>query len=197
LTRFSLAAYKTGGRHQGKFSVCVWQVVSVHPDSVRNTFSYLNQVGHCPHLIWDPVSGDMVFASTPYQAGSLFTPEINRAGHPLFQIAVLGDREKPFTDTPLEGSEIVFKTLKRLGVPPVWPKGPPSLSGHSTAVFSGIPAAGHYSVDQLDAAFLGTGPIDIGRLMYDEPLPFEIDVPDGDEDIDQNPDWYPDWDDES
>lgn len=169
----------------------MWQVVSVHPDSARNTFDYLNQVGRCPHYVWDPVSGDLIQGIELYDAGCLYSKDINQAGRPLVEIAVLGDRDRPFTDTPLKGYGTLFKALESVRVPQTWPKGPPSLPAQTVSVFKGITAPGHYSIDQLDSSFLGTGPIDIGRLMR-EPMPVEVDVPDGDEEIPQDPDWYPD-----
>jgi hypothetical protein len=191
LTHSFFPAYKTGGKHEGELPVCVWQVIEIHPDSVKNTFDYLNHIGRCPHLVWDPVSGDVIQGLPPYVAGSLFSQEINRAGKPLIEVAVLGHRGDPFTDGPMKGYRWLFKALESWGVPQVWPKGPPPFAAHSVNVFKGISAAGHYSIDQLDSAFLGTGPIDIGRMMR-EPLPVEVDVPDGDFEIPQDWDWYPD-----
>lgn len=162
----SFPAYRNGGEHLGSNPVCVWQVLSAHIDSAVNTFKYLNTMGRCPHIIWDPIEGTTIFPLPFDKAGCLFSKEVNQAGLPLIQVAVLGTREMPFTDSPLKGAVEVFKHLKDHGVPSLWPKGPPSLYGHSRAL-QGYLEAGHYSIDQIDSAFPGTGPIDVRKLSYE------------------------------
>jgi hypothetical protein len=162
-------AFRSGGSHLGKNPIAVWQVVSVHQDSIKNTFDYLNYLGHCPHYLWKPDTGEVLQCLDLDEAGRLFSKDINQGGYPCIQIAVLGDRTKPFTDDPLNGGASIFKALKDRGVPEVWPKGPPSLKGGYTEVFRGTLEAGHYSVDQLDPAYLGVGQIDIRKLGYAVP----------------------------
>lgn len=147
--------------------VCVWQVVAVHPDSVKFTFNYLNQMGHSPHFVWNPFNGDLIECIPLDEAGTLFSRSVNQAGSPLVQIAVVAERETPFTSSLLSGFEKLSEALKGVGVPSLWPKGPPTLTGHLRGVQRGSIAAGHYSIDQLDPSFFGTGPIDTGRLHYD------------------------------
>ena len=167
MTQSSYPAFRSGGFHEGRFPVCIWQVVSVHTDSTKNTFDYLNHMGHCPHFVWNPYTGEIIECLPLDQAGCLFTGQINRCGKPAIQTAVVGTREEPFTDSPLKGAEILFRALKDQGVPPLWPKGPPSLTDDSRAVYRGITEAGHYSVSQLHPGFLGIGSIDIRKLTYD------------------------------
>lgn len=100
------------------------------------------------------------------EAGRLFSREVNRGGAPLVQVAVVGLRSVPFTSGPMEGLEALLEAIAETGVPPVWPKGPPLSQGLSEP-HRGPIQAGHYSIDQLDPRFFGTGAIDIRRLAYE------------------------------
>lgn len=99
-------------------------------------------------------------------AGRLFSREVNRGGAPLVQVAVIGLRDIPFTSGPMEGLGALLEAIRATGVPSVWPKGPPLAKGLSEP-HKGPIQAGHYSIDQLDPRFFGTGAIDIRRLAYD------------------------------
>jgi hypothetical protein len=165
----SFPAFRNGGIHLGDNPICVWQVVSVHPDSVKNTFDYLNHLGHCPHFIWNPYTGESFQCLDLSEAGRLFSREVNQAGRPCVQVAVLADRQAPFTDGPLEGWQELSGALRDVGVPPVWPKGPPSAQGGPGETLRGSPEAGHYAVNQLDNRYLGVGSIDIRKLTYAVP----------------------------
>lgn len=100
------------------------------------------------------------------EAGRLFSREINRGGAPLLQVAVVASRSTPFTSGPMEGLDALLEAVAETGVPPVWPKGPPLSQGLSEP-HRGPIQAGHYSIDQLDPRFFGTGAIDIRRLAYE------------------------------
>lgn len=166
MVSFSLG-YRSDGEHLGSSPVAVWQVVAVHPDSARLTARYLDRVAHCPHFVWDPRSGEVIECVPLDRAARLFSREINRAGAPLIQVAVVGPRDVLFTDTPMRGAEILFKTLESSGVPEVWPMGPPTLQGLSEGRLGVSLAPGHYSIDQLDSSFLGIGPIDVRKMRYE------------------------------
>lgn len=145
------------GKQQKTPTVVIWTTVGEHLDSTRNTWDYLNKRDLTVHLLWNPATGDIVEGVPPNYQGTMFKVE-------GFKIAVIGDPLSPFTSAPLEGCELVCEAFNSLGVPSVWPKGPPSL----TSPLRGIQGAlkpGHYSADQINPDFRGVGPIDTRRLL--------------------------------
>lgn len=151
---FSAAFRK--GRSLPVSRFAVWIGVSDHLDSTRNTWDFLNRVGKVPHLLWNPKSGEVILGiSLERQAHLVSTTGI--------QIGVICEPEKPFTDTPLEGSEIVCETMTNQGIPDVWPYGPPTLYG----VYRGIQnpsEPGNYSANQINPEWTGIGPIDVRKI---------------------------------
>jgi hypothetical protein len=154
--RFSSLAYRKGRQGEVRPFV-VWSAVADHLDSTRNTWDFLNRSGKTPHLLWNPSTGE-VLEGIPLDRQATYLPSSG------VQLAVIADPSKPFTDMPLEGSEIVSKTLEPLGVPEVWPYGPPSLTSLLTNLFETSLAPGHYSANQLNGDWPGIGSIDIRRL---------------------------------
>lgn len=163
----SFHAYRNGGEHGGTVPCVVWNVVTAHIDSALNTFEFLNNSGHCPHYIWDPVTGELINPIDTAHAGSMFDPQVNHGGRPLIQIGVVHSRDTPFTDTILCGFEILTETFKSLGIPSVWPKGPPALESYSEALWRGVNQSGHYAINQLTGDWAGIGNIDTRRLAYE------------------------------
>lgn len=136
--------------------VAVWTAVSEHLDSTRNTWDYLNRAGKCPHYLWNPRTGDLVTGVSHSYSGTLY-PGTG------YVVAVMADPKDPFTSYPLDGSVRLCEALSALGVPEVWPYGPPLSYGHPRASQRVFPP-GHYSADQINPEWTGVGPIDIRRI---------------------------------
>jgi len=147
--------FRRGRFHSGS-KVAIWTAIPDHLDSTRNTWDYLNRRGRCPHFLWNPKTGDLIEGVKPEYSGTFF-PGYGYA------VAVMCDPEDPFTHYPLEGSESLCKALEGLGVPEVWPKGPPGLYVAYSALQRPL-RPGHYSANQINPDWTGVGAIDIGRL---------------------------------
>ena len=136
--------------------VAIWTCVPEHLDSTKNTWDYLNRKGLCPHFLWDPYTGELIEGVSPDYTGTMHAG----AG---YSVAVMADPEDPFTQYPLEGSESLRGALKGLGVPEVWPKGPPGSYVAYKAVQRYF-EPGHYSANQINPEWVGIGNIDVGRI---------------------------------
>jgi hypothetical protein len=140
------------------------------------------QQGRPPHLVWNPLSGDVVqLIPVVRAASSLGAPEgidcwtstakaapANRQGRLCAQIGVLAWAWEPFTDGPMHGAAALLNWLASWGVPSRWPAGRPAPFTHAqTAARSCARWAlgGHFGASQVpgwDA--VGPGAIDIGLL---------------------------------
>lgn len=146
------------GKDSPVLPFAVWSAVSDHLDSTRNTWDFLNRVGKCPHFLWNPSTGEEI-EGISLERRATFLPTSG------IQIAVMADPEKPFTDAPVIIRGLIFKALESLGVPQVWPFGPPSLYGIQRKVFEPSLSLGYYSANQLNPDWRGIGSIDV-RKMY-------------------------------
>lgn len=151
---------------KGKPRVClpivIWFGVDAHLDSTRNTWDFLQRRGTLPHFLWNPSTGDVVEGVPLDHSGTMLRDSQG------VTVAVICDPLNPFTDIPsmkgyLEGAEILAETFKALGVPDIWPLGPPSPREHPRAIQRPL-WPGHYSADQIDSRLQGIGAIDVRRL---------------------------------
>jgi hypothetical protein len=162
----------------------VWQALGADPRLISATSAAerLAQQGRPPHLVWNPLSGDIVQLIPVVRAAcSLGAPEgldcwtstakaapANRQGRLCAQVGVLAWAWEPFTDGPMHGAEALLSWLASWGVPSRWPAGRPASFTHAqTAVRSCAQWAlgGHFGASQVpgwDA--VGPGAIDIGLL---------------------------------
>ena len=165
----------------------VWQALSADPQliSAGSAAQRLDQVGHPPHLVWNPLSGDIMQLIPIVRAACLLgspesldygaapgaparTASANRHGRLCVQIGVVARAREPFTDGPMHGAERILTWLHSWRVPWRWPAGRPApftqarIAERSHAVWS---RGGHFGASQIpgwDAA--GPGNIDIELL---------------------------------
>lgn len=160
-----IPAYRDAGRMDLAAPRVLWIASDLDDQySAALTAAYANANIRCPHLIVDLRRGEVVQMIPADRRATWVDSE-------GVQVLVLG---WPF---PPKGLAVearsalarVMAWVRSLDVPDFRPCGPP-VEGHPKAVG---PKAGHY--------------ISEGRLMIDpdEPMPEEVDVPEGDEDGDE------------
>ncbi len=183
-----IRAHTDGGTLRGGAPRVVWHALGADPRliSARSAAERLDQEGRPPHLVWNPLSGDIAQLIPVVRAACLLGgPETldyapgsgspvpaatgtNRQGRLCVQIGVLSWAREPFTDGPMHGVERILSWLHSWRVPWRWPAGRPAsfAQAHtldrSRAVWS---IGGHYGASQIpdwDAA--GPGNIDIELL---------------------------------
>jgi hypothetical protein len=142
-------------------------------------------VGECRpcHLVWDPVTGDIVQLISILRAGrALGAPEqldwdpdrvpasprnVNAEGRVCAQIAVLGYPEEPFTDGPMAGVDAIVEWLDSWGVSRRWPAGEPMscLAAGAERRRALWARGGHFGASQVPGCEnAGPGAIDTDRL---------------------------------
>lgn len=162
-----------GGTFTVKTRRCV--VHSTEGSTIEGAVAAYRAQGFCPHLTWDPTTGRIVqhlpfdiAASTLAHKGD---PHTNRLG--AIQIEVVGYARVPFTDGPCVGLDEIVALIDQLGVPRVWPAGPPLPYPQSYGagngqrdpwLWSNVP--GWYAHSQIPGNDHGDpGPIDIARIL--------------------------------
>lgn len=139
-----LRAQTDGGTLRGGAPRVVWQALGADPRLISATSAAerLVQQGRPPHLVWNPLSGDIVQLIPVVRAAcSLGAPEgldcwtstaeaapANRQGRLCAQVGVLAWAWEPFTDGPMHGAEALLSWLASWGVPSRWPAGRPARS---------------------------------------------------------------------
>lgn len=157
-----------------------WHITSdVDPGKNQPAFgavsSYLKKAAYCPHIMWDPFTGQIV-QYYPATVGSRALKAWNQDGSVHIQVEVLfsrgavrlGQQYWDLADTPLLGLDRIIQWLDSLGIPRTWPMGPTPPIGQSGT--RSIPVwntkAGHYGHSQVpgnDHTDPGTFP-DITRV---------------------------------
>jgi hypothetical protein len=142
------------------------------------------------HLVWDPVTGEIVQLISILRAGrALGAPErlewgphrvpaapenVNTEGRVCVQIGVLWHPADPFTSGPLAGLGAIVSWLDSWNVPRRWPAGRPAayrgagmergLTGTNQSRMLWA-RGGHFGASQVPGCDnLGPGSIDIDRL---------------------------------
>jgi hypothetical protein len=183
-----LRANTDGGTLRGGAPRVVWQALGADPRliSAHSAAERLDQEGRPPHLVWNPLSGDIAQLIPAVRAACLLGgPETldhgpgsggpaqlpaatNQQGRLCVQIGVLAWAREPFTEGPMHGVERILSWLHSWRVPWRWPAGRPvpfaraHTVERSRALWS---TGGHYGASQIpgwDAA--GPGNIDIELL---------------------------------
>lgn len=169
-----------GGRLGGGAPRVIWQTTERDPHGVaaRSAAHDLNRVDAAPHLVWNPVSGDLVqlvpitrAASGPVVAtvGGLHA---NRQGRVCVQVAVIGFASVPFTSGPLRGLATIMRWLDTWGVPRGWPAGAPTGRIRAASLRHWA-QGGHFGCSQVPGArHAGPGPIDVRTIAE-----FDVAVP--------------------
>jgi hypothetical protein len=165
----------------------VWQALGADPRliSAHSAAQRLDQEGRPPHLVWNPLSGDIAQLIPVVRAGCLLgAPEslehgrnepgpslanaANRQGRLCVQVGVVAWAQKPFTDGPMYGVERILSWLHSWGVPWRWPAGRPAPFAQTRTIERSRALwalGGHFGASQIpgwDAA--GPGDIDIDLL---------------------------------
>ena len=146
-----------GGSLCGGAPRVVWQALNADPRLISACSAAERLVAdrRPPHLVWNPLSGDVIQLIPVVRAAcSLGGPEgleyrsggysagygtngyeygaapglhpANREGRLCVQIGVVGWAWEPFTDGPLHGVDGLLGWLASWGVPPRWPAGRPA-----------------------------------------------------------------------
>ena len=188
-----------GGQLGGGAPRVVWLTLGADPRtvSVWSAAQRLNQEERPPHLVWDPLTGDIAQMLPIVRAGcALGMPEyldyepgrspaqaasVNREGRLCVQIGVLGSPREPFTSFQMIGLAAILGWLDSWHIPRRWPAGPPAPYRQLTRPRSRALWArgGHYGASQVpECDNLGPGGIDIEHLTrVDATIPRELPEP--------------------
>ena len=174
-----------GGQLGGGAPRVVWLTLGADPRtvSVWSAAQRLNQEDRPPHLVWDPLTGDIAQLLPIVRAGcALGMPEyldfepdrtlprpagVNREGRLCVQIGVLGSPREPFTSFQMIGLAGILAWLDSWQIPRRWPAGPPApyrqlARPRSRALWA---RGGHFGASQVpECDNLGPGGIDIEHL---------------------------------
>ncbi|GII66241.1 hypothetical protein Skr01_63260 [Sphaerisporangium krabiense] len=159
----------------------VWFIWPTDPQrvSAKSIAQRLVQIKQPAHLVWNPVSGQIVQSLPPTRAANGLPGDLNRQGRVCVQIRVLGSVEEPFTESKLDGLDDILAWLDSWEVPRHWPAGPPLPYPHSLAAQRSRrlwARGGHFGNSQVPGTSEGDpGPIDVHRIVGG-PAP-NLDVP--------------------
>ena len=147
----------------------VWTVTGSDPNvwSAREEALALLRRGQAPHLVWNPVNGEVaqLLAATRRAGMALGSTSdhgrrLNHGdeGRVCVAVAVVATEREPFTDGPLRGLLALLEWLETWGVPRTWPAGPPGRPGagreEAARAWS---RGGHFGHDQVPGS-VAAGP---------------------------------------
>lgn len=171
-----VGAWKDSGVLTGNAKKVVWHTTENDPTKVSATTiaNYLNKVGSQVHIIWNPVTGEIVQMIPANKGGRGLVNaaggvDTNTSGAIVVQIEVVGQATKPFTDGPMKNLDKIIVWLRALGVPDVWPAGdlkpyPASYGGvRSTSAWAQSGHFGHSQVPENDHG--DPGNIDQNKIL--------------------------------
>lgn len=184
-----IRARTDGGPLRGGAPRAVWLTLGTAPRAVSVQSAAQRLVSECRpcHLIWDPLTGEIVQLISILRAGRALgapeqldcdsrlipvsPPDINAQGRICVQIGVLGHPAQPFTGGPMIAADRIVNWLDSWGVSRSWPAGQPAdcratRSRRSRALWA---RGGHYGASQVPVCGnlspgLSPGAIDIDRL---------------------------------
>lgn len=129
-----------------------WDAVSngVQPP-FGNVANYLKNAGYCPHLMWNPFTGEIV-QYYPANVGGRALNAWNEDGAVNIQIEVYfspgvvnnGRVYNTVAETPAKGYGQILAWLDSFKIPRVWPMGAPQWQGNSRDANVWNTKAGHY-----------------------------------------------------
>lgn len=156
-------ARQDGGAMLGGPKKVVWHTTENDPTKVSALAiaQYLNRVGSQVHIVWNPVTGQIVQSIPANRAGRGLKNlaggvQTNRGGSRVLQIEVVGRAVNPFTSRPCVNLAKILAFIKQLGVPASWPAGdlepyPASYGGYrSTTTWNKAGHFGHSQVPEND-----------------------------------------------
>jgi hypothetical protein len=180
-----IRAKTDGGQLGGGAPRVVWLTLGADPRavSVWSAAQRLNAEDRPPHLVWDPLTGDIAQLLPIVRAAcALGTPEhldyeparvsqppatVNREGRLCVQIGVLSSPREPFTSYQMIGLAAILGWLDSWQIPRRWPAGQPApfrqlARPRSRALWA---RGGHYGASQVPGCDnIGPGGIDIDHL---------------------------------
>jgi hypothetical protein len=188
-----IRAETDGGSLKGGAPRAVWLTLGTAPCavSIQSAAQRLVSERRPCHLVWDPMTGEIVQLISVLRAGrALGAPEqldygpdrvpaapenVNTEGRVCVQIGVLGHPADPFTSGPLSGITAIVSWLDSWSVQRRWPAGQPALyfatgpdrGRRSSAERSRVMWArgGHFGASQVPGCDnIGPGAIDVDRL---------------------------------
>ena len=187
-----ISAEFDGGPLIGGAPRAVWLTLGTAPGavSVQSAAQRLIAEQRPCHLIWDPLTGDIVQLISILRAGRALGaadhldwspgqvkahPEnVNAEGRVCLQIGVLGQPGQPFTGGTLVGVEMIVSWLDSWGVPRRWPAGRPEAYRSEMPVTAALvdrrsrvawARGGHFGASQVpECDNAGPGAIDIDRI---------------------------------
>ncbi|GLW24282.1 hypothetical protein [Microbispora triticiradicis] len=163
----------------------VWFIWPADPHGVsaRSVAQRLIHLRRPSHLVWNPVTGEIVQLLPPTLAGGALAADRGRNGRVCVQIHVIGSAREPFTDTKLDGLDDILAWLDSWGVPRRWPAGPPLPYPHSLAAERSRrlwARGGHFGHSQVPGTREGDpGSIDIARIIGEDAPGLEDALPRG------------------
>lgn len=180
-----IRAETDGGPLLGGTPRAVWLTLEAKPRavSVQSAAQRLNAEGRSPHLVWDPVTGEIAQLISVLRAGgALGTPEhlnwrggkvydahsrVNTEGRICVQIGVLARMGEPFTEEPMPGLAAILSWLDSWNVPRRWPAGAPGgeVDGPQERNRALWARGGHFGASQVpECESSGPGRIDTDLL---------------------------------
>lgn len=156
-----LQAHRVAGEIKGEPRV-LWFTSEDSPADVSALLVAQRYIrtGRTPHVVWHPGTGELL-QILPAGTKNLMHTRLRDASN-AFLVAIVGRSEAPFTDNGSPNlNHIMNFTASELGVPRVWPLGPPFPGGRQVNTFV---KAGHYGASQVDTRLTGPGAIDIRRI---------------------------------
>lgn len=135
----------------------IWHITwdALKPDGTQPEFSavagYLQRVGYCPHIMWNPFTGYME-QYYPASQSARALAAWNGDGEACIQVEVFftpgcvvnGVKYNTVADTPLKGWDTLLEWMDGLGIPREWPLGSPQWQGNSRDVATWNANGGHY-----------------------------------------------------
>ena len=144
----------------------------------------LNEQSRPCHLVWDPLTGNLVQLLPVVRAGRALgtrehifyepvtdpceTASVNREGRLCVQIGVLASATEPFTSCPMTRLSDILGWLDSWQIPRRWPAGQPApfrQAEHRLRSRAQWARGGHFGASQVpDCMSTGPGGIDIDQL---------------------------------
>lgn len=169
-------ATRDGGGLAGGAPRVVWHTDESDPEQTpaRSAAHQLDRTGWAAHLVWNPVTGDIVQMVPATRAarglgGEIGGREANREGRMCLQIQVVGFASEPFTAGSLRALEDILRWLDTWGIPRCWPAGPPPAEpscGNTERDRARWSLGGHFGHSQVPGnKAADPGGIDIATLV--------------------------------
>lgn len=161
----------------------VWFIWPTDPHrvSAKSVAQRLVQISRPAHLVWNPVSGQIIQSLPPTRAASGLPGELNRQGRVCVQIRVLGSVEEPFTESKMDGLDDILAWLDSWHVPRRWPAGAPLPYPLSMAAQGSMRVwakGGHFGASQVPGVPDGDpGAIDVHRIVGEPADGLDVPVP--------------------